>query len=237
MLMWSANVNFKIILFILCITPFGHRKTGCYNTSNTAADKLPVIDLIKNHKWRHFAGTTLRNGGILISGSPRNAASDGEASPAYNPKDPYLNVIGDFVLSATITVKSTKSALVYFYGHPPGKSFEKSIAIGIKDEMLQLIVHDGDISLEKKPVDIGDLKTVQFSIRRNGHKLEYYVNQVWAGALNNIGNLFSGGSIYLGAAAETGSHFILNKLVVWPVNPGGRIKVITDSLSATSANI
>ncbi|WP_211999867.1 hypothetical protein [Chitinophaga sp. HK235] len=241
------------MLFTVCTLfgiTFGCQKQTYSSAENLNGEDIPYVDLINGHGWRRFSGATIKPEGILIQGLDRGTvpkpAVPGETipdgvdnnttpNPPYNLQLPYLKVKGDFILSATITIQSRKSAMIYFCGQLPDSYDEwkqegKSIAIGVKDEMMHLIIRDGKSVIEQHTVDIGDPKTIQFMVKRSGNKIEYYVNNILAGSFEDVYHIFEQGKVYFGAEAEAGSTFLLNKLQAKPANEMARIEVLDNKV-------
>ncbi|HVI47059.1 MAG TPA: hypothetical protein VM802_19435 [Chitinophaga sp.] len=231
MLLSYTRRKLKPILLTLTaifFSTFGCRKQTYCNVEYTSSDDIPYIDLLSGHDWQHFSRAEVKPQGILIRGA--------SALP-YNRNGPLLKVKGDFILSATINIQSKKSALIYFCGQLPdtcGDWLQKSkyIAIGVEKEMLRLVIHNGELTIEKPSVDIGDPTTIQFLLKKNGNRIEYYVNNVLAGSFHDIDGIFEQGRIYFGAEAEAGSSFLLSKLQAKPANATARMEVYDNKIQA-----
>ncbi|WP_158267131.1 endo-1,4-beta-xylanase [Chitinophaga niastensis] len=241
--------------FLLFTISFGCKKQSYGNADNFYKDDIPFTDLINGHDWQHFSGATVKPEGILIQALNRGIVPKirvpGETAieqekepltknPPYNLQGPYLKVQGDFLLVATVTPPSEKGALIYFCGQLPDiydewKQEGKSIAIGIKNQLLQLIIHDGTSIIPKTAAFIGSLQNVQLAIKRSGNKIEWYVNNIFAGNFEDTYNIFGEGKIYFGAEAEAGSSFLLNALVVKPVNLLSKVEVVDNKICTISA--
>ncbi|NSL88348.1 hypothetical protein ECE50_016030 [Chitinophaga sp. Mgbs1] len=234
MLSMFSIVNLKSLLLtgmLLLAVSFGcNRKILWDAYREDAEDRIPFIDIIKGGRWQRFSGVAVKPEGVQI-----NAPEEDEQEELpYNLRGPYLKVQGDFLLVATITPQSEKSALVYFFGKLPDmcdgwQQTGKAVAIGIRQQLLQLIVHDGTTATAKASADIGHVEKAQLAVKKTGNKIEWYVNNIFAGSLEDTSNIFGDGKVYFGAEAEAGSSFIINALRVKPVNERGKVEVADNS--------
>ncbi|MCW3463483.1 endo-1,4-beta-xylanase [Chitinophaga nivalis] len=235
-----------LIIFIVFAIAFGCKQQSYCNTARVNEEETPFMDLLKGHDWQHFSGAVVKPEGIWIQGLdrgivPKIAAPEeswteddnkkATDNPPYNLQGPYLRVQGDFIITATISVQSEKSALLYFCGQLPDiydewKQEGKAIAIGVKAQQLQLIVHDGKQAIHKSAADIGRVKKVQFHLKKTGDKIEWYVDNIFAGVLRDTNGIFASGKVYFGAAAERGSSFLLHQLMARAANTRSKVTVM-----------
>lgn len=184
--------------------------------SANAATAATPQDLLAGRDWSHLTGATVTSAGVHITPVGRliveQDGSGGQPNPPVNIRGPYLDVSGNFQVTATMQVNSgTPEQSIRLYGQTPviydeWRQERPSVQVGITAGKLKVDVWNGksDKPTLSKTYGSGLSGTVTVVTAHTGSNLVFSANGKTL-ATTADSSVFSSGHVWFGADAANGS--------------------------------
>ncbi|MFC4598402.1 endo-1,4-beta-xylanase [Cohnella hongkongensis] len=194
-------------------------------------------NVLKGHNWEGFSGAVVSGDQVVIRGMGRGIIPLGDspsqpvvANPPIHLRGPQLIVEGDFRVDYSMLASRQSRASVQLYGSLPVIQDEwreegKYVSMALDNGKLNVSVYDG-ASSRPATASFDDAGTgeIRVSLARTNGKLEFYLNNVKAGELDDPG-VFDAGKAYFGADAAVGQSFLIQAIYVKPLNAASSVEV------------
>ncbi len=197
------------------------------------------VDWLNQSDWSNFNGATRTADGLKITPTGRvinhRDTSTAQPNPPVNARGSYLNVAGDFTISAQVAELQDQPTL-QFYGQVPviydeWRQERPSIRLEASHDQLRVRIWDGSAatSMDEQTFTIERSDKVTFDLIHTDDQFIFRANGKSLGAMPDH-NIFASGTVWLGAdAGLDGDGWTLLRLTAKGMN-NGTVELVTPDL-------